>query len=175
MVKYQIYPNLRFNPLLVQLPGETCRLLLHKSHDGVSIHSWSSYQEKPEKTGKLIEGGGFQSTPGLVTRRNEKTLLNPLKKVEFQSTPGLVTRRNTNLSSGEQRRTLVSIHSWSSYQEKLSTSTGDTGAVVFQSTPGLVTRRNLMVMWLTSGASPFQSTPGLVTRRNPIIASKGIL
>ena len=38
--------------------------------DSVSIHSWSSYQEKPLEFIKAYECFTFQSTPGLVTRRN---------------------------------------------------------------------------------------------------------
>ena len=37
----------------------------------------------------------------------------------FQSTPGLVTRRNNEEALGTVMLIEVSIHSWSSYQEKL--------------------------------------------------------
>jgi len=36
----------------------------------------------------------FQSTPGLVTRRNSIDMVPPDTDKVFQSTPGLVTRRN---------------------------------------------------------------------------------
>ena len=60
----------------------------------VSIHSWSSYQEKLSDEGWTLDTATFQSTPGLVTRRN----------VSFHNRVKVIDK--------------VSIHSWSSYQEK---------------------------------------------------------
>ncbi len=37
----------------------------------VSIHSWSSYQEKLSVKKEFVKILLFQSTPGLVTRRND--------------------------------------------------------------------------------------------------------
>jgi len=108
----------------------------------VSIHSWSSYQEK-----LVIQG----ATSG---------------EDEFQSTPGLVTRRNLLFKKGLAKSDEVSIHSWSSYQEKLLPSRQDFPTYLFQSTPGLVTRRNRPQVRYLRGTDLFQSTPGLVTRRN---------
>jgi len=88
----------------------------------------------------------FQSTPGLVTRRNGFPDGWTDVLSEFQSTPGLVTRRNTQLSRPLVKPEMVSIHSWSSYQEKLLCKVKDFLSVKFQSTPGLVTRRNALSM-----------------------------
>ncbi len=66
-----------------------------KAYWKVSIHSWSSYQEKLDKDFYGLYLAVFQSTPGLVTRRN----LVKCKDCKFF--------------------VQVSIHSWSSYQEKL--------------------------------------------------------
>ena len=87
----------------------------------VSIHSWSSYQEKHLTWKDLSSGQGW-----------------------FQSTPGLVTRRNHVLSTSAAEISSVSIHSWSSYQEKRECLCRVGTAGAFQSTPGLVTRRNTL-------------------------------
>ena len=155
-----------FNPLLVQLPGETKNpttdyqgiyVSIHSwsSYQEkqlqqipisfkalVSIHSWSSYQEKREKKEQIVSYSQFQSTPGLVTRRNDNRSLQQWRYSKFQSTPGLVTRRNQLCHHNASKTCRVSIHSWSSYQEKLMCSVRVPSTCEFQSTPGLVTRRN---------------------------------
>jgi len=63
----------------------------------------------------------------------------------FQSTPGLVTRRNENHQE-TSNGVVVSIHSWFSYQEKRLLMAKTPSLHEFQSTPGLVTRRNHQIV-----------------------------
>ena len=117
-ITYKHYHFYSFNPLLVQLPGETWgrpRLIPILQ---VSIHSWSSYQEKHhEKPTFPFATKGFNpllvQLPGetvkLLGTDNRSLRFNPL----LVQLPGETVQKIGGLCT-----TQVSIHSWSSYQEK---------------------------------------------------------
>ncbi len=84
----------------------------------------------------------------------------------FQSTPGLVTRRNVPVAASGGLYLIVSIHSWSSYQEKRKGAhkVNQAQSVSIHSWSSYQEKRLRGSGFLS--LETFQSTPGLVTRRN---------
>ncbi len=166
LIRNKGYDILGFNPLLVQLPGET---LDYDSGDfeyiTVSIHSWSSYQEKPIGAPRKVPCFAFQSTPGLVTRRNFLSQVRWPVTCEFQSTPGLVTRRNLSMVKGKFGTVcfnplLVQLPG-ETFHRRMGPKTRQCFNPLLVQLPG-----ETPVVRATFRYLEFQSTPGLVTRRN---------